>query len=82
MDVVACILLANKHSSIDRLSRQAQDPQTRQYALSGTNTMLNSPPSANTTLNDTINLGYAAGTPISMANVMSSVKGPFCYIYD
>lgn len=44
--------------------------------------MLNMPPSANTTLNDTINLGYAAGVPIKMLDVMSTVKGPFCYLYD
>jgi tyrosinase len=57
------------------------DPENRQYALSGTNTMLNTPPSANTTLDDMINLGFAAGSPIAMRDVMSTVAGPFCYIY-
>lgn len=57
------------------------DPKNRQYALSGTNTMLNSPPSANTTLKDTINLGYVGGPTLAMGEVMSTVKGPFCYLY-
>ncbi|KAF4636967.1 hypothetical protein G7Y89_g1107 [Cudoniella acicularis] len=71
------------HGQVDRLWTlwQALDPVNRQYALSGTNTMLNSPPSANTTLEDYINVGYAAGSPIQMKNVMSTVQGPFCYIY-
>jgi tyrosinase len=64
------------------VSRQAMDPKTRQYALDGTNTMLNTPPSANTTLTDVINIGYAAQPPIQIKDVMSTVKGPFCYIYD
>ncbi|KUJ20503.1 Di-copper centre-containing protein [Mollisia scopiformis] len=71
------------HAQVDRLWTlwQAQDPSTRQYALSGTNTMLNQPPSANTTLTDYINLGYAAGSPLQMQDVMSTVAGPFCYVY-
>jgi tyrosinase len=43
--------------------------------------MLNEPPSANTTLADTINLGYAADGTITFQVAMSTVKGPFCYIY-
>ncbi|RDL37586.1 uncharacterized protein BP5553_05019 [Venustampulla echinocandica] len=71
------------HGQVDRLWTlwQALDPATRRNALDGTNTMLNDPPSANTTLEDFINLGYAAGQPIQMKNVMSTVTGPFCYIY-
>ena len=71
------------HGQVDRLWTlwQALDPGTRQYALYGTNTLLNQPPSANTTLDDTINLGYAGGTTVKFRDVMSTVKGPFCYIY-
>lgn len=58
------------------------DPVTRQYALDGTNTMLNTPPSANTTLTDTVNIGYAAKGVFQMKDIMSTVKGPFCYIYE
>jgi len=73
--------LVHPSKTFIEMSRQAMDPATRQYALDGTNTMLNTPPSANTTLNDTIDIGYAAGSPIKMKDVMSTVKGPFCYIY-
>ncbi|KAH8651636.1 hypothetical protein BGZ60DRAFT_473728 [Tricladium varicosporioides] len=71
------------HGQVDRMWTlwQALDPSTRQYALSGTNTMLNNPPSANTTLDDVINLGYAGGVPLPIRDVMSTTKGPFCYIY-
>jgi len=62
-------------------NRQGIDPATRQYALSGTNTMLNTPPSANTTLDFMIDLGFAAGSPIAMQDVMSTTSGPFCYLY-
>ncbi|KAG4424821.1 hypothetical protein IFR04_001981 [Cadophora malorum] len=50
------------HGQVDRLWTlwQALDPATRQYSLDGTNTMLNDPPSANTTLDDVIDLAYAA----------------------
>jgi tyrosinase len=43
--------------------------------------MLNHPPSDNTTLDFEINLGYAAGNPTPLEQVMSTVKGPFCYLY-
>jgi tyrosinase len=43
--------------------------------------MLNNPPSANTTLADKINLGYAAEETITFQDAMSTVKGPFCYVY-
>jgi tyrosinase len=43
--------------------------------------MLNSPPSPNGTLDDPIELGYAGGDNITIRDAMSTVKGPFCYIY-
>jgi tyrosinase len=71
------------HSQIDRLwtAWQNLDLKTRQNAIYGTNTWMNSPPSANTTLADTIGLQYA-GPDTKIGNVMSTVKGPFCYIYE
>jgi tyrosinase len=50
-------------------------------ALMGTNTFLNVPPSANTTYEDVIELGYAAGPPRQIKNLMSTTSGPFCYVY-
>lgn len=60
---------------------QNQDPENRETAISGTNTFLNRPPSENTTLDTLIDLGYAWGEPIAMREIMSTVKGPFCYVY-
>ncbi|TVY46405.1 Tyrosinase-like protein [Lachnellula occidentalis] len=71
------------HGQVDRVWTmwQALDPSNRQNAISGTNTMLNQPPSDDTTLDTQINLGHAGGTNISMRDIMSSTKGPFCYVY-
>jgi tyrosinase len=53
----------------------------RTYAVAGTHTLYNSPPSANTTLDDLLDLGYVAD-PITIREAMSSIAGPkFCYIY-
>jgi tyrosinase len=49
--------------------------------VAGTNTFFNQPPSANTTLDDIIDLGYAAGPPIRLGDLMSTTDGPMCYIY-
>lgn len=54
------ILRALQELHVDDHLRQALDSATRQYSLDGTNTMLNDPPSANTTLDDVIDLTYAA----------------------
>ncbi|CZT11605.1 hypothetical protein WAI453_004635 [Rhynchosporium graminicola] len=71
------------HAQVDRMWTlwQAQDPATRQYALHGTNTFLNLPPSANTTLDDIVDLGYSAQPTYKIRDLMNTVKGPFCYIY-
>lgn len=61
---------------------QLQDVKNRLYSISGTNTFLNSPASANTTLDDIIDLGYAGGGPIKIRDLMSTTKGPFCYTYS
>ncbi|KAI8623979.1 hypothetical protein F5Y19DRAFT_342209 [Xylariaceae sp. FL1651] len=51
-------------------------------ALIGTNTFLNNPPSANTTYDDFVQYGFAAGPPRQIKELMSTVAGPFCYVYE
>ncbi|KAJ5984191.1 tyrosinase [Penicillium waksmanii] len=60
---------------------QNLDWEARGDAISGTGTFLNDPPSANTTLDTLINVGYAGGDPIAMKDIMSTTGGPYCYIY-
>ncbi|CZT13014.1 related to monophenol monooxygenase (tyrosinase) [Rhynchosporium agropyri] len=75
------------HGMVDRVwwLWQNQDLANRQNAISGTGTLLNNPPSPNTTLDTIIDVGFA-GTkgygPIAMRDLMSTVAGPFCYTYD
>lgn len=61
--------------SLDRKTR------TSEKGISGTGTFLNGSPSANTTLKTTFDLGYAAGPPAKMEDLMSTTDGPMCYIY-
>ena len=49
--------------------------------ISGTGTFLDTPPSANTTLETPIDLGYAWEGVLPMKDLMSTTAGPFCYIY-
>lgn len=65
----------------DRVYRQALDPENRQYKINGTNTMFNDPPSELTKLTDFMDVGYAGGGNVTIHNVMSTVRGPFCYVY-
>jgi tyrosinase len=62
---------------------QQLDRKTRTSAagIAGTNTFLNNPPSANTTLDTPLSIGFAAGPDVRMRDVMSTTEGPFCYIY-
>ena len=71
------------HGMIDRTwwIWQMLDPSGRKDQISGTDTFLNVPPSANTTLDTPIDLGYAAGPAVTMSDLMSTTEGPFCYIY-
>jgi tyrosinase len=73
------------HGMIDRTwwIWQMLDAKTRTSAagISGTGTFLNFPPSPDTTLDTVIDLGFAAGPPITMRDLMSTTDGPFCYIY-
>ena len=70
------------HANIDRVwwIWQNLDIKKRQYAVSGTITINNQPPSRNTTLEDTMDLGVNAGT-VSIKDTMHTLGGPFCYIY-
>jgi tyrosinase len=73
------------HGMIDRVwwIWQALDMKTRtgEKGVVGTGTFLNGPPSANTTLDTMIDVGYAAGPPVKLADLMSTTDGPMCYIY-
>jgi tyrosinase len=71
------------HGQVDRVWAiwQGLDPVNRQYAIAQTNTYFNMPPSANTTLNDTVNLGFAGGEVKEIGQLMSTIEGDFCYIY-
>ncbi|KAK2056368.1 Di-copper centre-containing protein [Colletotrichum caudatum] len=74
------------HGMVDRVwwMFQSMDLEKRTGAegIAGTGTWLNDPESAPTTLDTTINLGYAAGEEIAMRELMSTIEGPFCYIYQ
>lgn len=71
------------HAQIDRLWTlwQHVDLSTRQYALSGTRTFLNWPPSPVATLEDTIDLGKLGGGYSKLREFMNTIEGKFCYEY-
>lgn len=74
------------HSQIDRVwwIWQNQDIKNRQNALADTLTFLDSPPSRNGTLNDTMTLGSmleAQFPNITQGDAMNTLGGPFCYVY-
>ncbi|KAJ5755555.1 tyrosinase [Penicillium manginii] len=71
------------HSMIDYVwwIWQNLDWERRGDAISGTGTFLNDPPSANTTLDTVIDVGFAGEDPIAMRDIMSTTAGPYCYIY-
>jgi tyrosinase len=71
------------HAMIDRVwwTWQNLDLENRERAIAGTVTFLNMPPSANGTLEDQMGLGYVGVENITIGDAMSSVGGPFCYIY-
>jgi tyrosinase len=71
------------HGQIDRMwfLWQSLNP-AKANTISGTNTFQNTPPSANTTLNDIIQFQWAAGPPAKIGDLMSTTEGPFCYTYS
>lgn len=59
---------------------QNQDPAARAFQIAGTRTMLNQPASDNATIDDLMDLGFNA--PASpLRDHVSTVAGPYCYIY-
>ena len=72
-----------RHAMIDRVWTiwQDLDPENRQYAISGTRTIRNNPPSANATLDDVLSWG-PLGPEMTMRELMSVTDGPFCYRYE
>lgn len=72
------------HGMIDLVwwAWQLLDYNERKSAVSGTNTFLDQPPSANVTLDDVVDLIYAGGGPVTMRELMSTTEGPFCYTYS
>ncbi|EOA82019.1 uncharacterized protein SETTUDRAFT_97043 [Exserohilum turcica Et28A] len=74
------------HAMVDRTwwIWQNQDVAARRAQVAGTITFLDQPPSRNGTLQDTLTLGpmlQDAFENITMADAMSTLGGPFCYIY-
>ena len=71
------------HSMIDNMWAQWQlgDPENRTFALDGTVTTLNNPPSQNATLDFVTSFGYL-DQPRKLRELMDSRGGQYCYRYD
>lgn len=72
------------HAQIDRLWAiwQADDPSTRQYAISGTRDIVPSTSSPIFQLSDTIDLGeLSPNGPRPIRDFLNTKEGPFCYEY-
>jgi len=71
------------HAMIDRVwwIWQNLDIKNRQYAIGGTLTLNNQPPSRNVTLEDTFDMGFIGVPPVSIRETSNTLGGPFCYIY-
>jgi tyrosinase len=71
------------HAMIDRTywNWQNLDLAKRQFALAGTITLNNMPPSRNASLSDAIDLGYVGVPVTTIGEASNTLGGPFCYIY-
>lgn len=71
------------HGMIDNMwaQWQLQDPHVRTYALSGTVTTLNNPPSANATVDTVISFGFL-DEPRRLGDLMDTREGGYCYRYE
>ncbi|KAK4449660.1 tyrosinase-like protein [Podospora aff. communis PSN243] len=69
------------HAQVDRVYWiwQMLDFQNRQ-TLFGTNTFLDQPPSANTTVEDFLDMD-PLGPDVKIKDVLNTVGGPLCYVY-
>lgn len=54
---------------------------TEADTIGGTITILNSPPSRNAWLNDTVYLSDNLAPPHEIQTLLSTTAGPFCYTY-
>ncbi|KAL1879877.1 hypothetical protein Daus18300_001716 [Diaporthe australafricana] len=75
------------HGQVDRLwwIWQNQRPLERAFQINGTRTLGNSPPSADATIEDLINVGFVDGEydeGLAIKNYVSTMGGPLCYIYE
>ncbi|CZS97222.1 related to monophenol monooxygenase (tyrosinase) [Rhynchosporium agropyri] len=70
------------HAQVDRLWAiwQGLDFENRRDAVTGTLTLMNTPPSAKGTINTPMDLGYIGGTKTA-GELGSTIDGDFCYIY-
>ncbi|KAE8317692.1 hypothetical protein BDV41DRAFT_561231 [Aspergillus transmontanensis] len=70
------------HAQIDRVWTiwQGLDPDTRRHAIWGTHTIVDTPPTANMTLDDMIDFGFVS-EPVQFRDLMDTLDGPFCYYY-
>ncbi|RDA91931.1 hypothetical protein CP533_1296 [Ophiocordyceps camponoti-saundersi (nom. inval.)] len=71
------------HTMLDRVWAiwQSRDVETRQYALNGTLTWKNYPPSPDATVKDIMEVGIL-GSDSQIGEVMSTTEGPLCYVYE
>ncbi|KAM4067126.1 tyrosinase [Hirsutella rhossiliensis] len=71
------------HSQIDRLWAvwQGQDYASREFALDGTVTINNMPPSEDATLSMIMHLDIAAGNDMPVSDAMTAIGNDYCYIY-
>lgn len=60
---------------------QANNPEQNQYALFGTRSTLNIPPTANATLDDYLHFDYL-GPDVQVRDAMKVGVQPYCYVYD
>jgi len=71
------------HGQIDRVYTIWQNvgPASRLETIAGTLTIVNNPPSRNATLEDLL-YTEPVGPNIPIKDALSTIDGPFCYIYE
>ncbi|KAK1758804.1 hypothetical protein QBC47DRAFT_314606 [Echria macrotheca] len=74
------------HAMIDRVWYlwQALAPLSRakgSSSVAGTRTFFNQPPSPDTTIEDYVDIPNTGGDPKKIKDLLSTVSGPFCYVY-
>lgn len=71
------------HGQIDRVYTiwQNTGPASREETIFGTLTIINNPPSRNATLDDLL-YTEPVGPNLPIKDALSTISGPFCYIYE